>query len=274
MPNEFKGIELSKADVADVLKQAEKRKKEIQGSFIDRLKESKLVQIPKQIVGVFHPFFDKSSRQSAIILRKNLGEMQRQNVIADKGSNDRILFWDKQDPATKIWFMTNLERGVKFDDLKLQKFADEYRKRMDHTFDLISSIKDIPYIEDYFPHFWKDPTKANKFFNEYFSKKPIEGGKPFTKKRFYEDIFAGLKNGLELKTDNPEEIARLAEMNAFKFKMGNDFFNDLKDRDLAKFFRNKDDIPDGWKLLDDPLFKRMTVFQTKEGEPAVSFAGW
>jgi predicted transcriptional regulator len=265
---DFKKTEPVSTDEVKQILEDNKKLNEVKKSLITKLKDSKAGSILKEIIKTFHPFWDTTSRKSAIILRRNIGEMERQNVIADQGAEKRKMFFDKLTPEERIAFITNLERGKKFDNPELQKFSDEYRKRLDHVYDLISFVKDVPYIEDYMPHFWKNTKKALSFF----SKKPLEGNKSFLKERFYQDILAGLKNGLELVSDNPEEITRLAEINAFKFDMANKLFDDLSENGLIKFYRDRSEAPDGWVIIDDPLFKRRATFivEGEEGQEAVS----
>ena len=254
----FDDSEITLDRVKEVMDEAKANK--IKKTFVQKLRENHiLIKAATEVRDAFHPFFQDYARKTVTILREKLGEMYRRNVLADEGSKKSILFWDRKSPEEKVWFMTNLERGKDFENPKIKALVDAYRSRLDNIYNLIKDVKDIPYIEDYFPHFWKDERKARKFYSEHFSKTPMEGSKYFLKQRFYKDIISGIKAGLELKTDNPEEIMRLAEINAFKFRMANDLFSSLKDEGMLKFAQTPKDAPDGWVKIDDPLFNAQKI---------------
>lgn len=251
-------------------------------SFLKRaaeaVKSSPVARLAVSTVRTFDPFIGGSksnpsiyndARMTAILLRKSLGKMQRENEVAAKDSEEFARFFEGMDEADRLMFITNLERGIDMGDQKLNAIAARYKQRMDGVFEAIKAIKDIPYLEDYFPHFWADPEAAKRVFAKTMSRSPMEGNKSMLRARFYRDIIEGMKEGLQLVTTNPEDLVRLAEINAYKFTMAHDFFNSLKDRDLAKFYAAGNQ-PEGWSLVDDPLFKRL--IPTEKG--SVMTGGW
>ncbi len=234
--------------------------------------------VAKGVALAFHPalFEGKElARDAMMLIRKEKGKEARENELADIASHKMMNAWNWVPKLDKLGFILSIENFRKYGiaDPKFQKVAQEYKDRMDKVWDTLSSIKDLPYIEDYFPHFWEKPEKARAHFAQVYSKKPFEGNKSFLKQRFYADILEGIQAGLKLATDNPEEMVRLAEMNALKFKTAHDIFHEMKDKGLLKFFKNGSQ-PEGWKLVDDPLFKRMALFTTKEGDAAMSNGGY
>ena len=265
----------TKKAVEDALKAATKSP-----SILDRIKNSNIVnwvtETAKGIGLAFHPamFEGKElARDAMMLIRKEKGKEAQQNELADSASRKAMNEWNFVPKLDKLGFILSIENADKYGtaDPRFKKLADAYRARMDAVFNLLSSIKDLPYIEDYFPHFWEKPEQAKKYFASVYSKRPLEGSKSFLKKRFYEDILGGMQAGLKLATDNPEEIVRLAEMNALKFQTAHDIFSEMKSRELIKFFKLGQQ-PDGWKLVEDPIFKRMALF-TKENEDGEAEAG-
>ena len=210
------------------------------------------------------------------ILKKNLGVLKRDNVIKDNAAKKIMSFWNSKDYNTRMHFINAMENPDMYDlsdEPELQSYRKQYQKRLDDVFAMISKIKDVPYFEDYFPHFWKNPDSAKGFFSV-LAKRPMEGNKSFLRQRFFQDVKAGMDAGFELVTDNPEEMVRIAEANAAKFKMSHDVFNTFKDNNMLQFVKSGDKTPEGWELVDDSLFKRMTPFVTKEGEASIMSGGW
>jgi hypothetical protein len=242
----------------------------------------KVMQVIKGIGLAFHPamFEGKElARDAMMLIRKEKGKEAHANELADIASRDLMNKWNWVPKLDKLGFILSLENAKKYGtaDPLYKKIADQYRQRMDAVFEMISKIKDVPYLEDYFPHFWEKPERARAHFAQVYSKRSFEGNKSFLKQRFYSDILQGLEAGLKLATDNPEEIVRLAEINALKFKTAHDVFAEMHSRGLIKFFKNGVQ-PEGWKLVNDPLFKRMALFTVKgedgKDEAAMSSGGW
>jgi len=265
---------------------------------IDVNKKTAFQQINEKVKGRFDGFKETAKRavqtifpqafekgfyatMSKIILREKFGESYIKNWKADKESESVMKEWDSNySHKERLAFLDAMENpdAISLEkEPRLKQLSELYRDRLDAVYKTIAGIKDLPYIEDYFPHFWKNPEKAKTFFSSISAKNPLQGNRSFFKKRFFEDIRAGLDAGLELATDNPEEIVRLSEMNATKFKMANDIFDSYKESGMLTFVRGKEKPPEGWKLVDDALFKRMTPFvvEGEEGpQAAVSMGGW
>ena len=252
-------------------------------NFIQSIKKSisntidAVKNVGKQsIQTIFPSAFQKEfySDAAKTILKKNLGEMKRQNAIKDAAAKDSMSFWNKMDYNTRMHFINAMENPDLYDlsnEPELLKFKQEYDKRLDDVFETIKNIKDVPYFEDYFPHFWKNPESAKGFFST-MAKRPLEGSKSFLRERFFKDVKAGMDAGFELVTDNPEEMVRMAEVNATKFKMAHDVFNTFKENGMLEFVRSGEKAPDGWQLVNDSMFKRMSPFAKKIGEEEVQAA--
>ena len=244
----------------------------------DRIKDSGAVKWAKSVVQAVSPFsLDPSgiSRDAATIIRGAKGEEARQLEIIDEANKGLLQFWNTIPKAERYAFMLSIENPGKFGEQtpEFKAMAETYRARLDKAFDMIKDIKDLPYIEDYFPHFWEDPKKAGAVLNKINAKRPLEGGKSFLKKRFYSDILQGTEAGLRLATDNPEEMVRLAETNAYKFKTAHDIFDSMHKEGLLKYAKAGEQ-PEGWQAVDDPIFKRLGLFTTKEGDPGLAIGNY
>ena len=261
-----------------------------QKSLWEKIKDSNPISAVKNLVKwgvtkVNPSSFDETggmSRETMSLIRKEGGAVNRKNEQMDVDSHKLMDMWNKIPRKEKLKFILGVENASKYggpESQELRDLAALYRQRMDDVFDVISKIKDIPFIEDYFPHFWEKPDKAKSYFASVYSKTPFEGNKSFLKARFYEDILQGMEKkdkgggGLKLATDNPEEMVRLAEMNAWKFEQAHKVFKGMQKNGMMKFYREGGQ-PEGWQLVDDPLFKRMSMYVTEDGDPAKSTGGY
>ena len=252
-------------------------------SIWDKIKQSNPITWARDVfkggVNLFHPASFEGrelARQTMSLIRKEGGKVNFKNEQADAASHGLMDMWNKIPQVDKINFMLGIENERKYGPSESKEFAElaaMYRQRMDDVFATISKIKDLPYIEDYFPHFWEKPDKAKNHFAAVYSKTPFEGNKSFLKARFYADILDGLEAGLKLATDNPEEMVRLAEMNAWKFEQAHSVFKEMQKKGLMKYYRDGGQ-PENWQLVDDPLFKRMSMYVTEDGDPAKSTGGY
>jgi hypothetical protein len=93
-----------------------------------------------------------------------------------------------------------------------QPFAKELRRLLDEARDRVRALgtgKLESFIENYFPHIWKDPNKAT----DVFASSPADGRskdrKSFLKQRKIDTFKEGLDAGLEPISDNPVDLALL-----------------------------------------------------------------
>lgn len=233
-------------------------------TFAQSVQQNKIIQNAKKVAHetakAFHPFLlDKNgatdARDTAITIRKNTSREAFENTVSDEASKQVLNFWNKEKRADNVAFMLSLENPEEFGvtDPALKEFAGTYKTRLEDVFSAISKIKNVNHIEDYFPHFWKDPIKAKSTIPT-LSNAPLEGSKSFLKKRFYASIMDGLDAGLELATYNPEEMVRLAERNALHFTTANQIFTELKDQGLIRYFESNPG--ENWVKVTDPLFTK------------------
>jgi hypothetical protein len=190
--------------------------------------------------------------------------MARAHDIADKSLEGARKYFSKQQLQANYDFIDKMERGQAQDDSKTQKFADTFRKMLDDRRDQIRALgtgKLENFIEDYFPHIWKDPAKAKDAFASAASKRPFEGSKSFLKQRTLPLTSDGLALGLEPVSNNPVDLAVLKLREMDKYLMAHQVMNEMKDQGNLKFFKVSERLPDGWAQIDDRV---ATVFSRGE----------
>src|SRR6185312_2031252 len=215
-------------------------------------------------------FLDKQDDVSDVkgIIRQRKGEeeweLDKQWKASEKSLND----WNNVPTRDQLQFILGMERPDLLRGASQQTIdaAKAFRDRMDHVYDVIkSALPSVSFVEDYFPHFWDKPDEVKNYFASTMGKSPMEGSKSFAKQRFYETIQDGYNKGYKLTTTNPEELVRLAEANAWKFKTARNIFDDMQKMGYLKYSRAAD-LPSWWKGVDDKLFNRIGAYVNGEGE--------
>lgn len=216
--------------------------------------------------------FEESATK--ISLKKHLAEDAQYKDQAWETSKKTRDMWQKSFTKEQaIDFIDMIEKGdispkamLKITDdyrtsVELHKLAKNYRERLDISHDIDQNYNDkVAYIENYFPHIWKNKAGAEKFFSGY-SKKI---GKPgFMKHRTIDFIKDGLKYGLELKSSNPEELVLMREFATSKYRMQKKFLDEMKEKGLMKWNKGRRKPPEGWRKLDDKVLE--IYFKGKEG---------
>ena len=140
--------------------------------------------------------------------------------------------------------------GTPTGDAKLDECAKTIRGLLDAARDRIQALGKgqlADFYENYFPHIWKDPTKAEQvnLTGKKFQKSPA-----FLKQRTVETIKQGLAAGLVPVTTNPVELVmlKLHEMN--RYEMGQRVLAEGKSAGYIKLARSYKDAPDGWVKID------------------------
>lgn len=208
--------------------------------------------------------------KAAESIRANLGEMNREEALAYKSVEDAQKQFDKMPPEENHAFMDAVETGSKQADPKLDAAAGKIRGILDGLRDQIQSLgtgKLEHFYENYFPHIWKDPTRAKTFFGDY-GKRPFAGKGAFLKKRTIPTIKEGLESGLELVSDNPMDLvmAKVHEMR--KYLMAHRVLREFKDAGMMQFVKSGHRPPEGFTLVDDRISS--VTYRTEKGEMVTS----
>jgi hypothetical protein len=187
---------------------------------------------------------------SASILREDLGVMVRDREIAYSKMKDARKQFDRYSKEQSLDFIDKVETGQTVPGA--EKFIKVFRDALNLHWSIIQEIKGgDAYIENYFPHIWKDPAKAAETLAKYFGKRPLEGSKGYMKQRKIPTVKEGIALGLELVSYNPVDLiaARISDMD--RFIMAHNLMEDFKENGLREFVRVGQKPPTGWGKVDD-----------------------
>lgn len=206
-------------------------------------------------------------------LREHGGELAQRTDRAAAALEDASKQLMKMEPEKRWDAVDSIEKGEPLDDPKLQPFADATRAILDTKRDEIRAFgtgKLEHFIEDYFPHIWKDPERATRVFQEAQAKAPMEGAKSFLKERSIPTIKQGLAYGLEPVTNNPVEMVLLRAREMDKYILGQKWLAEMKDRDFVEFVRAGQRPPEGYEAINDKI---ATVYGTPSHPGATQIEG-
>jgi diguanylate cyclase (GGDEF)-like protein len=191
-------------------------------------------------------------------LRKNLAEMARSYDVAQHALKIARNYFSKNPIEDNHDFIAHMESG-NIGDLPAaeQPFAKELRRLLDEARDRVRALgtgKLESFIENYFPHVWKDPNKATDIFQRIIAgRRPFEGAKSFLKQRKIDTFKEGLDAGLEPLSDNPVDLALLKIREMDRYVAAHKTLNYLKENGLAKFVPIGEKSPEGFIKIDDKI---------------------
>lgn len=206
---------------------------------------------------VFSPMSrGEAAEKTGRILRENLAEEAQKADRAEAASREAARFFDSQPKADKLAFIDNIETGRGQPDENLRGVAATIRGLLDERVRAVRELgtgKLQHLIEDYFPHLWKDPDKANRFIADWYSKRPMEGRGGFLKRRSIPTIAEGIAAGLEPVDYNPITLMRLKLREIDKYVMAHKTINEAADRGIGYWQDAREKIPDGMTLVNDKI---------------------
>jgi hypothetical protein len=192
------------------------------------------------------------------IMREKLGEMARNRELAFRSLEDAKHEFDKASNEDNLAFIEAVENGTSTDPVaKLMRdlLADRWAQVQKFS-------GSEAYIENYFPHIWKDPAKAAETLGKYFGKRPLQGSKSYLKERKIPTIAEGVALGLEPVSYNPVDsvLARVNDMD--RYITAQKIWKTFKEQKLIKFVQPGGEKPAGWVVPNDRIaqvFYRPTV---------------
>lgn len=209
------------------------------------------------------------AEEQAGIMRANFGEQARAREVALEKLKDDAAEFDRRPVEDSYQFIDAMEHDAKLDDPKLQKAAQGIRELLDQKRDEVQALGKGQlenFIENYFPHIWKDPQAAQTFFG----RRPLTGSGAFLKERTFDTFREGLDAGLTPITTNPVELALLKAREMDRYIYGQNIFEEMKAADLTRFVKFGDKAPPGWTKINDKVAR---VFQYSEAEKGVIVRG-
>lgn len=262
-------IEFGKQDISPKIK-----------SFLKGLKESY-----KFIDRTFRPASQGVfAKRTARIMRYRLAELARKTELAYHDFKTIGKHFDRLSDDNKlklIDYYENLNKNIKEGNEKvgthpeqeamemMQKLIDEKFKYIQKKY--IGKPEDFEsFIENYFPHYWKEPEKAAKEVVALInSKAPIEGSKAFLKQRTIPTTMEGIQLGFEPVTTNPVELFLLKNREMDKFIFAHDLINEFKEQKLIKFVPIGEKPEDGYDFINDRIAKFIPGYKTVKNEALI-----
>jgi hypothetical protein len=181
-------------------------------------------------------------------------------VLYDQGppTPQSLMDWQTRLKANPIMdFLDRYERQVPQATPEMDAFAKAMREGWDSRVDEIQGLgtgKLQNVIEGYFKHLWKDPDRAESFYQGWFSKKPLEGKKGFLKSRSIPTIWDGItQRGLEPLYDNPVDTVLASYREMDKYIMAHRVVNWLEQAGIGKYVEVFKDHPEGWVKINDAI---------------------
>jgi 2'-5' RNA ligase len=206
---------------------------------------------------------------AALVVRSNAAELARSTDRAEAALNVASAFFDRQTPQHNYDFIDRVENGVAQPAPYLDQIAQTMRGILDSRRDEIRALgtgKLDSFIENYFPHIWKDPQRASAEFANW-GKRPMEGSKSFLKKRTLPTFKDGIDAGLEPFSNNPVDLVLAKAREMDKYYMAHRILGELREFGLLKYIPAGKSIPDGYAKIEDRV---ATVFGPHHGAVSLS----
>jgi hypothetical protein len=205
-------------------------------------------------------------RTAAQLLRRQLGVMAQKAEAASEAlrlARRQFLLAGQQ---AMLDFIDAIETGQidTIEDPQLRSVARTMRDLLDGRRDAIQKLgkgKLQSYYQNYFPHIWKDPKKAQSVIGRILGRRPFEGSKAFLKKRTIMTVKEGVEAGLQLVTNNPVDLVLLKLHEMDRYIMAQDIIQEATDRGMLKFVYARTQAPEGFTQVKDGAF---TVFMPPE----------
>lgn len=206
------------------------------GGLFSRFKESYLNNIDPATRS------EAALKADAVIAKYRSARAQLQDAIIHRGEKTYAYKWPKVDPADQDKFLFSVETGTAIDPAVLSRHpwmddaARDYRSQLDLTYGLEKDMGSrAAYIEDYFPHIWKDPARARQVFTPENLSQSM-GPTWFQKARTYDLIEMGKQNGLELRHNNIQDIVNSRLMSGADMVNKMEMLHDLQGIGVATPF--------------------------------------
>ncbi|MHB8483273.1 MAG: hypothetical protein ACYDBV_11170, partial [Nitrospiria bacterium] len=197
----------------------------------------------------------KEGKMTAMLSRIRIAELVRRREQAFNTFKQAMAYFDKKSNEENLKFINGAETGKYEGTPAEQAMMKQLQELLKEKYKFISEkyTGSDSFIENYFPHFWKDPERAKEAFSDVYKRSQLEGQKGFMKKRVIPTTMEGIKLGLEPVDYNPVRLtlAKIHEMD--KFQMAQDLFGDFKEKGLIKYFKLGDRAPSDWRQLNDPM---------------------
>lgn len=148
----------------------------------------------------------------------------------------------------------------------LQPLADSLKKiyaERKAAVQATPSTAQASFIDDYFPHLWKDPAKAQA---EFSGAAPKQGSGRNLKERTIPTLSEGIARGLEPVTSDPVEMTLRYVTNMDRYVATNRIFDTARSEKAIKWF-SPGNQPAGWTELKGRLAEKAVPIRNADGVP-------
>ncbi len=215
----------------------------------DRFWENDIVPTARQLAELVHLSKDDfakvlapasrgdEAKTAALSVRAHAAELARATARVERALAAASKYFDSIPEQERWAFIDAVEQGQPQKDPTLDGIAQTMRTILDTRREAMRQLgtgKLRNFIEDYFPHLWKQPAKAAEVFAN-GGKRPLEGSKSFLKQRTIATFAEGLAAGLEPVSTNPVDLVLAKAREMDKYLMAHRILTELKDRGLAQW---------------------------------------
>jgi hypothetical protein len=190
--------------------------------------------------------------QQAGIMREHLGTQAREGLLDADAFRAHAKTMSALPRAEQLAFIDRYEKGQAQPTPALERVAadiKEYNNALAREIQALGTGKLQEFDENYLGRIWQQPTRAATAF----SKRPLEGGKGFLKRRTFQYFMQGIDRGLVPITYNPVEMVLLkgAEMNRYIY--GQKIIQEMHAAGLTRLVPHGEAPPDGWTRINDKV---------------------
>lgn len=209
-----------------------------------------------------------TAQATALLAREAFGELAQASEEALHNLQRFAKAFDLLGHNDRMEFIYAMEEGRQQPIKEHQAAADALRKLMD---DWRDKIRDLGigaldnFIENYFPHIWKDVDGAKKWFGQIFGRRPLKGPASFLKERTIPTTREGIEKGFTPVSTNPLVLvfAKVREMQ--RFYTGVKLMQAFKDQGLARFLPSHRPMPEGFAEINDAVGRVRQWSEAEQG---------
>lgn len=208
-------------------------------------------------------------------IRSNFGDATRESAKTDTTLANYEARANDMKPEEQAAFYNYVENRSKPEQAapalspEMKDFAGslqaEFLKRRE-ALEALDKTQSMGFVQDYFPHMWKDEAKAKAFTGDWISK--FGSGKS-TNARSIPTIEDGLKAGLQLAEPNPARAASRYVNSMDRYIATVKLIEDARKNGDALWSNAYKPPREGWVPLDGPMAKKPAKeFPSESGESA------
>lgn len=207
----------------------------------------------------------KEAGKAEGIVREQRGLAERSTEQAKAKLENDYDYLSRLPEKDQLAFINRVEtygKSTPLADARMEKSAGSMRdiyRTVRNDLETDPNFDKMGFVEDYFPHMWQDPKKAQQFIEGWASK---AGSGKATQKRSIPTIEDGIKAGLVPRSTNPAEMTLQYVGNMYNYKALKGVQSAMTEQGLRKFAPRG--IP-GWVALKGPGNERLYV--DKKGIP-------